>query len=129
MANTRRRKQVDPSVQEWLREVAAQMREKLYGPAGCPAWGTKFTEIEEDGMCVGLELARLVMEQSVAEQAGQMPAEALAVEGEVVQPAGTETGQLQTEAGAVEWQEPCGYLKQSRKAFFPSAEGVGTGGR
>ncbi len=56
------KKTVDPEVQQWLRQVAAEGRRLLYGEAGCPEWGTKFAEIEQEGMTVGLELARLLME-------------------------------------------------------------------
>ena len=37
---------IEPGVQAWLRVAAAQLREKLYGPEGCPEWGTKFREID-----------------------------------------------------------------------------------
>lgn len=119
---------IDPAVQQRLREVAGELRGLLYGASACPEWGTKFREIEADGMSVGLELARLVMEQSVAEQAQQMPESALDVTGDVATRAGVETTPLQTEAGPVAWDQPRGYLKQSRKAFFPPAAGVGSGG-
>jgi hypothetical protein len=69
---------LSPEVAEQLAQVAREMRLALYGPDGVPVWGTKFIEIEEQGLDVGLELARLFMEQSVAGQAqGDMPAEAL----------------------------------------------------
>ena len=79
-------------------------------------------------MSVGLELARLVMEQSVAGQAEQMPAAALAVPGDVVTATGTEATPMVTEAGRVEWRQPRGYLKKGPKAFFPSAAGARSGG-
>lgn len=119
------RQGIDPEVQGRLQEMAASMRELLYGEAGCPEWGTTFREIEQQGMSVGLELARLVMEQTVDEQARQMPEEALVVEGDEVQPAGSRPTPLETEAGAIEWDQPCAQLKQGRKAFFPSQEGTG----
>lgn len=123
------RQAVSPETQARLREMAAEMRELLYGEAGCPEWGTKFREIEQTGMSVGLELARLVMEQSVAVQAGQMPASALEVEGDQVRLAGTESQPLDTEAGKVEWEEPRAHMQQSRKAFFPPPAGAGAEGR
>lgn len=122
------KRSIRPELQERLREVAGELRELLYGPAACPEWGTKFREIEADGMSVGLELARLVMEQSAAEQAQQMPAAALAVPDDVVVAAGVATTPVVTEAGTVEWDQPRGYLKSGRKAFFPSAPGAGSGG-
>lgn len=122
------KRSLSPEVQQRLRDVAGELRGLLYGAAACPEWGTKFREIEADGMSVGLELARLVMEQSVAEQAQQMPAAALAAPGDIVTPSGTETTPVLTEAGAVEWNQPRGYLKKGRKAFFPSAPGAGSDG-
>jgi hypothetical protein len=120
---------VDRKVQEWLRRVAAEGRVLLYGPEGYPEWGTKFAEIEQDGMSVGWELARLVMEQSVAEQAVHMAATAGNVDGDEAHPAGTEAATIETEAGEVGWEEPRTHLKQGRKAFFPPTESSGAGGR
>jgi hypothetical protein len=80
-------------------------------------------------MSVGLELARLVMEQTVAVQAEQMPASALEVAGDEVRLAGRESQPLQTEAGPVEWAEPRAELKRGRKAFFPPPASVGPQGR
>lgn len=119
------KRSVDPNVQSRLREMAAEMRELLYGAAGCPEWGTKFREIETDGMSVGLELARLVMEQSVDEQSHQMPREAMAVDDDEVTANKPKSRKLETEAGPVTWEEPCGYQRKGRKAFFPSDPSAG----
>lgn len=84
-----RKKALSSDTQARLREIAEEVRSLLYGETGCPEWGTRFSEIEADGMSVGLELARLVMEQSVEEQADRMPASKLTIEGdEVVAPGG-----------------------------------------
>lgn len=123
-----KKKSMNPSVQARLREIAAEMRGLLYGEAACPEWGTKFTEIENDGMSVGLELARLVMEQSVGEQSHQMPSTAMAVDGDEVISTRPKSHVLQTEAGPVNWEQPCGYQKKGRKAFFPSDASTGVGG-
>jgi len=122
-----KRSKIDPGVQQRLRGIAAELRQMIYGEKGCPEWGTLFREIEQDGMAVGLELARLLMEQSTGEQARHMPREAMQVPDDVVQPAGTDAARLETMAGEVCWEQPCGALKQARKAFFPSAEGLGAG--
>ena len=119
---------IEPEVQAWLRVAAAQVRENLYGPEGCPEWGTKFREIEASGMSIGWELARLVMEQSVSVQSERVPESALQVEGDEVRPAGREVTPLETEAGPIEWSEPRTMLKQGRKAFFPPTPSVGTEG-
>ena len=110
---------VDAVMQSRLVEMAAQIREALYGPDGCPEWGTKFREIEQQGMSVGLELARLVMEQSVAIQSERVPDSALVVEGDEVQSAGRETTPLETEAGPIAWDQPRTRMKSGRKAIFP----------
>jgi hypothetical protein len=123
------RNEVDPQVQARLAEMAAELRGLIYGEAACPVWGTKFADIEKQDMAIGRELARLLMEQSVQEQAETMPQEALEVPDQVVQPAGTGKRPLQTEAGVVEWEEPLGYLKQARRSFSPSVEGAGDRGR
>jgi hypothetical protein len=123
------RKRIDAAVQQRLGEVAAELRQMIYGEQGYPEWGTKFTEIESEGMAVGLELARLLMEQSVGEQATHMPEEGLDCPEETAQPAGTDRADLKTQAGDVEWDEPAAYLNKARRAFFPSAEGTGDRGR
>ena len=123
MARTRKR--IDSTVQDRLAEVAEELRGLVYGEAGCPEWGTAFTEIETDGMAIGRELARLMMEQSVQTQSEQMPAEALQFEGDTVQPAGTDKRPLETEAGVVEWDEPLAYLKKGRRSFSPSVPSAG----
>ncbi len=57
---------IDEGMQSRSREMAKQVRLALSGPDSCPEWGTRFREIEQQGMSVGLVLARLVMEQSDA---------------------------------------------------------------
>lgn len=122
------KRKINPETQARLRKVAAEMRGLLYGPDGYPEWGTQFAAIEQDGMAVGLELARLLMEQSVDEQAQHMPASALHVPGDEVQSAGSKQTHLETDAGTVQWQQPRAYLKEGRKAFFPPEESAGSAG-
>lgn len=117
-----------PQVRERLEQVAAEARLLVYGEAGCPAWGTSFAEIEDNSKEVGHEFIRLLMQQTADGQTGTMPAKALTTEsGEVAQPAGSEARTIETESGAVTWEEPKTYLPKSRKAFFPSVEGTGLG--
>ena len=110
-------------------EVAAELRRRLFGESGCPEWGTRFREIEAQGMSVGLELARLVMEQAVAEQARRMPETAMQMAGDEVRPAGKETVAIDTEAGPVSWDSPKAALQKGRKALFPPAESAGAESR
>jgi hypothetical protein len=117
---------VSPEVAARLAELAVEMRQLMYGKDGVPEWGTKFTEIESQGMNVGLELARLLMEQSVGEQAGQVPVAALECGGEVAAEGGETTpSSLETPAGEVQWEQPKTRLVKSRRDFFPSGAGIG----
>jgi hypothetical protein len=124
-----KRGQLSPRVKERLAAIAAEMREILYGEAGHPEWGTLFTEFEADGMAVGLELARLTVEQALGSQAKETPPEAWSVPDQEVQPAGRKRRMVRTDSGEVVWDEPRGYLKTARRAFSPSGEGAGDGCR
>jgi hypothetical protein len=116
---------VSPEVAARLAELAVEMRHLIYGKDGVPAWGTKFTEIESQGMNVGLELARLLMEQSVEEQARQVPDAALECNGEAAaKDDETNPSSMETSAGEVEWEQPKTRLAKSKRDFFPSGEGV-----
>jgi len=106
--------------------MARQMRQLVYGDDGVPEWGTRFTQIESEGMNVGLELARLFMEQSVDEQADRVPEAALECDGEAADKGDkTKTSTLETPAGEVEWEQPKTRLAKSKRDFFPSDESVG----
>jgi len=117
-----------PEVRERLAEIAREAQGLLYGEAKCPEWGTSFAEIEDDAKELGFELIRLLMQFSVADQADGIPEGALTSDsGEVAEGAGSEERTIETESGPVVWNEPQAYLPKSRKAFFPSVEGFGTG--
>ena len=122
------RMKLTPEVRERLAELAAEARQLVYGEAGCPEWGTLFTEIEDDAKEVGHEFIRLLMQQAAEGQAETLPDEALITDtGEVAQSVGAEERTIETESGEVTWNEPKGYLSKSRKVFSPSVEGSGTG--
>ncbi len=115
-------------VRQRLADMAAEVRQLVYGEAGCPEWGTLFAEIEDDAREVGLEFIRLLMQQATQEQAETLPIGALNTDsGEMAQSIGSEERAIETESGEVKWDEPKAYLPKSRKAFFPSVEGSGTG--
>jgi hypothetical protein len=117
-----------PEVRQRLSEIAREAQLLLYGEAKCPEWGTSFAEIEDDAKELGFELIRLLMQYSVADQAESIPQAALTSDsGEVAEGAGTEERTVATESGSVTWNEPQAYLPKSRKAFFPSVEGSGSG--
>lgn len=123
------RSKLTPEVRQRLAEVAREARRLVYGEHGCPPWGTKFVEMEADAKEVGHEFIRLLLEQTADDQAGQMPDAALTTElGEPASLVGTEDRTVETESGAVSWEEPKAYLPESRKDFFPSVEGAGAEG-
>ena len=112
--------------------MAAELRQCLYGPKGCPEWGTKFAQIEEDCCEVGDALTVLLMQQAAAQQAEETPASACVCSmcGEPTQPHPDdplEPHPLQTSRGDVAWQEPKRYCRKCRQAFFPSELRLGPG--
>lgn len=120
-----RREELSERVKQRIAACQQEIREMLYGEAGCPVWGTKFAEIERTAMSVGEELSRQFMAVTVDAQRGEMPAGALNCQGEPACPAGTELRELITEAGPIEYQTAKAYLPKSRRAFFPSGAGPG----
>ena len=123
------REKLSERIKERIAACQAEVREILYGEAGSPVWGTSFAEIERTAMSVGEELSRQFMALAADAQRGEMPEDALVCEGEQALPAGSETRQLITEAGAIEYQTSKAYLPKSRRAFFPSGDGTGDGHR
>ena len=122
------KRKLTPQVRQRLAEMADEARRLVYGEAGCPIWGTLFAEIENDAKEVGHEFIRLLMQQTTEEHAQSLPDGAFLADGpEVAQSIGTEERTIETESGKVMWNEPKGYLRKSRKAFFPSVEGSGAG--
>ena len=109
-----------------LVDLARQMRRLLYGGDGVPEWGTKFSQIETESLEVGRELSRLMMEQSVGEQAQRVPSSTLeaADSGESAALIGTEPSVLETTAGEVQWQQPKTRLSKARRDFFSSVPGT-----
>ena len=118
-----------PEIASKLAEVARELREHIYGEQACPEWGTRFTQIEDQGMQVGLELARMFMQQSVQRQAdGEIPPQAVDCDGEqaVIDKTRHHKTTLDTPAGEVEWKQPKTRLKKSRRDFFPSGQSAGS---
>lgn len=122
------KKDLSERVKARVAEFAVELREMMYGTPGCPEWGTLFSVIEGEGLAIGQELSRQYMQQSVGEQARQTPEGCLQCGDETALDTGQGERVLETQAGPIAWQEPQGYLKESRRAFFPSGEGSGPGG-
>lgn len=118
---------VSPEVAVELVDLARQMRRLIYGGDGVPEWGTKFSQIESEALEVGRELSRLMMEQSVGEQAEQLPLQALHEGEESAGVIGTEPTVIETTAGEVQWKQPKTRLSKARRDFFPSGQSVGRG--
>lgn len=123
------REELGERVKQRIAACQAEVRDLLYGGAGCPVWGTSFAEIERIAMSVGEELSRQFMALAAEAQTREMPRDAWACGGEQALPVGTETRSLVTEAGPIEYQTPKAYLPKSRRAFFPSGDGAGDGDR
>lgn len=107
-----------------IKVIAQELRREVYGVSRTPTWGTKFTEIEDLGVEIGDLLAREVIGQSLEDQASSTVV-STAVAGQDGEAGETEVRIVQTRRGEVAWQEPKGYDKPSRKAFFPSVAGAG----
>jgi hypothetical protein len=120
-----RRAELSERVKAKVAQVESEIREMLYGEAGCPPWGTKFAEIEKVAMAVGEELSRRVMSAAAGLQQKELSPEVLICEGELAEIVGAEKRHLETEAGPIEYETPKAYLPKSRRAFFPSGEGSG----
>lgn len=120
-----RNSNVSAEVADQLAEAVRQARKLIFGGDGIPVWGTRFSKIESEGMAVGMEFARQFMEQSVDEQAEHVPVEAFDTGEGLAKPVGESSTSLTTGAGAVQWDQPESYLKESRRSFFPSGEGFG----
>jgi hypothetical protein len=121
----RGKNRVSPEVASELVVLAQQVRKLIYGTDGIPVWGTKFSEIESDCLNVGNELGRLMIEQSVAGQAGEARKASLGCPDKTVPIIGTKRATVETPAGEVHWDQPKARLSKARRDFFPSGEGLG----
>jgi hypothetical protein len=115
---------IDQKLHDRIKAIARELRQEVYGASGTPVWGTKFTEIEDLGVEIGDLLAREVVGQSLEDQAVSMDVSTIATGSEGMARE-VEVRIVQTRRGEVSWQEPKGYDKPSRKAFFPSVASSG----
>lgn len=122
---------ISPQLQERIEALAAELRKELYGPKGCPPWGTKFVDMEEQTGEVGDALACAMLAQSLREQAERQghTAGKCGGCGEPI-PLDEIAGRLlQAKRGEAAWQESYGRCKRCRKAFFPALAGLGNRSR
>ena len=115
---------IDQKLHDRIKAIARELRQEVYGASGTPIWGTKFTEIEDMGVEIGDLLAREVIGQSLEDQAGSMDVLATTT-GSDGKTGEVEVRMVRTRRGEISWQEPKGYDKPSRKAFFPSVASSG----
>ena len=122
MAQNKKRTQQVEELRPYVEGVAKNLVDKLYGPNG-PAWGTKLTEIEDVLLEVREVLTEKMLDLTLRQQAvAERPAPYRTCPG-CHQPLSCEEDNpriLQTRAGEAEWQEPEGYCRRCRRAFFPS---------
>jgi hypothetical protein len=122
---------LDSKLLERIEELAGELLRDLYGPKGCPAWGTKFVEIEDQTGEVGDALACAMLSRGLrtqAEEAGHTAGKCGGC-GEPIPLEEIAGRLLQARRGEAVWQESYGRCKRCRKAFFPSLPGIGNRSR
>ncbi len=122
---------ISQQLRERIEALAAELRKELYGPRGCPPWGTKFVEMEEQTGEVGDALGCAMLSQGLREQAeidGHTAGKCSGC-GEPIPLQEIAGRLLQAKRGEAVWQESFGRCKRCRKAFFPSLPSFGNRSR
>ena len=120
--NKKATKEVD-EVLPYLEGVAKNLVDRLYGPAG-PAWGTKFTALEETVAAIRQALTERMLHQALARQAA--PTEPPPPEYGVCPGCGQSTTaaaepqprRVETGGGDAVWEEPKTRCQKCRRDFF-----------
>lgn len=126
--NKKATKEVD-KVLPYLEGVAKCLVDRLYGPVG-PAWGTRFSELEETVAAVRKALTEEMLQQALARQAAQdeRPPEYQVCPGcgQATTAVGLpEPRRLETGDGDAIWEEPKNRCQHCRRDFFPSEQEPG----
>jgi hypothetical protein len=113
----------------YVRGVAKNLVDRIYGPAGLP-WGTKFTELEATVAAIRKVLTEEMLQQALARQAAQekRPPEydRCPVCGQPTLPGDPpEPRRLENGAGDAVWAEPKTRCQKCRRDFFPSEQEFG----
>ncbi len=113
----------------YLEGVAKSLVDRLYGPAG-PAWGTKFSELEETVGAIRKIVSERMLHQALARQAAQAePPSEYGVCPNCGQPTTAadqlEPRRLETGDGDAVWEEPKTRCDKCRRDFFPSEQEFG----
>jgi len=122
---------ISQQLQGRIEALAAELRKELYGPRGCPPWGTKFVEMEEQTGEVSDALGCEMLSQSLREQAeidGHTAGKCSGC-GEPIPLQEIAGRLLQAKRGEAVWQESFGRCKRCRKAFFPALPCLGNRSR
>jgi hypothetical protein len=137
MARSKKRTPQVAEVQSYVEGVAKNLADRLWGPKG-PAWGTKFTQLEDLVGEIREVLTKKMLELALARQA-VTPPEERPVEYQNCSGCGqpcprpakeedaSEPRIVTNSEGEVEWEEPKHYCRRCRQAFFPSVQEPGTG--
>jgi hypothetical protein len=118
---------ISPQLLKRIEEVAEDLNFELYGPKGCPPWGTKFVDMEQTTTEVGDALSCVMLSKELQRQAEAEghPAGKCGGCGEPI-PFDEVAGRLlDARRGEIAWQESYGRCKRCRKAFFPSLPSLG----
>jgi hypothetical protein len=112
----------------YVKGVAKNLVDRIYGPAGLP-WGTKFTELEETVAAIREVLSEEMFQQALARQAApeERPPEYRVCPdcGRPVQAAQPQPRRLETGGGDAIWAEPKARCQKCRRDFFPSEQESG----
>jgi len=118
---------ISQQLQQRIEELAADLRKEIYGPRGCPPWGTKFVDMELETGEVGDAMACAMLSQYLREQAdieGHTDGKCSGC-GEIIPLKEIAGRLLQVRHGEIAWQESYGQCRRCRRAFFPSLPSFG----
>jgi hypothetical protein len=128
-----RKKKVVPAVvapvEPLLEGVAKTLVDRLYGPEGLP-WGCKLEELVDTVDAVRKVLSEKMLAKALERQAkSELRAEPFrkcsGCSGPVDDKPDPEPRNVATRVGEAEWDEPHGYCRKCRQAFFPSEQEPG----
>lgn len=116
-------------VEPYLQGVAKSLVDRIYGPDGLP-WGTTLEELVDtvDAVRKLLSermLAEALQRQSHSEHRPEPFAKCPGCGGAVDDKPDAQPRNVETGVGEAEWDEPHGYCRQCRQAFFPSEQKSG----
>lgn len=116
-------------VEPYLEGVAKSLVDRLYGPEGLP-WGTRLEELVDTVDAVRKLLSEKMLAKALERQArsGQRPEPFVRCPGcggAAPDKPDAEPRNVHTRVGEAQWDEPHGYCRPCRQAFFPSEQEPG----